>query len=40
MGSCDMIYIFDDYLIDCKNVINYYYFDLFFNEDNYYHIES
>ena len=34
-----MIYIFDDFLIDDENIINYYYFDLFFNQDEYYNIE-
>ena len=33
-----MIYIFDDFLIDDENIINYYYFDLFFNQNEYYNI--
>ena len=31
-----MIYIFDDYLIDEENIIDYYWFNFYFNADNYY----
>ena len=34
-----MIYIFDDFLIDEDNIINTYWFDVFFNQDEYYNIE-
>ena len=30
-----MVYIFDEYF-DENNIIDYYYFDLFLNEDGYY----
>lgn len=32
------IYI-DDFVVDIDNLIDYYYFDLFFNQDQFYHIE-
>jgi hypothetical protein len=31
-----MIYIFDDYLIDEETIIDYYWFDIYFNIDDYY----
>ena len=30
----------DDWFIDIKNLFDYYYFDLYFNQDNYYDIEG
>lgn len=33
-----MVYIFDEYF-DENNIINYHYFHLFFNDDNYYELE-
>ena len=30
----------DDYFIDSDNIINYYYFNLYFNQDNYYDCEG
>jgi len=32
------IYI-DDFVIDIDNLIDYYYFDLFFNQDKFYYLE-
>lgn len=31
-----MIYIFDEFLTDEENIIDYYWFNIFFNQDNYY----
>ena len=28
--------VFDDWVIDDEQVIDYYYFNLYFNDDNYY----
>ncbi len=34
-----MIIYIDDFVIDLTNLIDYYYFDIYFNSDKYYHIE-
>ncbi len=34
-----IIEIDDTWIVDIDNLINYYYFDIYFNSDQYYYIE-
>lgn len=35
-----MVLIIDDWVVNLDNLIDYYYFDLYFNQDGYYDFEG